>query len=379
MSSMFHDETTDVDRQFMVSALRTACVGLGASSPNPAVGAVIVANDQVVGRGGHAQTGEAHAEPLALAQAGDRARGATAYITLEPCAHVGRQPPCTDALIAAGVRRVVFGMQDPDPRVRGVGSAALLHAGLDVESGALERACQSLNPGYVHRHATGRPRVVLKTATTLDGATATVSGQSQWITGSRARNFVHQLRARMAAVMIGAGTARSDSPQLSVRLDEPLPWWRQQGFQPLRVVVSASGVCPPPVGEGGPTLMLGGTSTPNDFERQIELAESWPLTLEALAQAGINEILCEGGAGLASSLIAAGVVDEWVQMIAPISLGGAGQPAVTGSGVERLDDARRGELARVVQLGHDACLWTVFDQQPSFADQSELLDELEPK
>ena len=179
--------------------------------------------------------------------------------------------------------------------------------------------------------------------------------------------------------MIGAGTARSDSPQLSVRLDNPLPWWHQQDFQPLRVVVSGSGVCPPPVGEGGPTLMLGGMSKPDDFDRWIALADSWPQTLETLAQAGINEVLCEGGAGLASSLIAAGVVDEWIQMVAPISLGGAGQPAVTGMGVERLADARRGELARVAQLGHDACLWTVFDKEPSFADQSDLLDELESK
>jgi len=378
MSNMLQADTNDLDSEFMVHALRAACLGLGASSPNPAVGAVVVKDGELLSVGGHSEAGLAHAERTALSAAGDRARGATVYVTLEPCAHVGRQPACAEALIAAGVARVVFGMTDPDARVNGAGAQALRQAGIDVQQGVLRKACEALNPGYLHRHATGRARVVLKTATTLDGATATATGQSQWITGAPARHFVHELRARMAAVMIGAGTARADSPRLNIRLDEAKPWWRQQAFQPLRVVVSASGVCPPPVGDGGEIVMLGGTSKPDGFDRQIEIAESWPETLKRLAQAGINEVLVEGGAGLASSLISAGAVDEWIQMIAPISLGGAGQPSVTGMGVELLADARRGELARVAQLGQDACLWTVFDKLASFADQSELLAQLEP-
>jgi diaminohydroxyphosphoribosylaminopyrimidine deaminase/5-amino-6-(5-phosphoribosylamino)uracil reductase len=362
----------------MMEALRQACLGLGAASPNPCVGALVVKDGEIIGRGGHSQAGKAHAEVLALRGLGSAARGAVVYSTLEPCAHVGRQPPCTRALIEAQVARVVIGMSDPDPRVVGRGVQQLREAGIEVVIDCLEKACRALNPGYLHRQTSGRTRVLLKTATTLEGAAATHSGESQWITGAPARRRVHELRARMAAVMVGAGTVRADEPSLNVRLEAPLPWWRQTGFQPLRLVVSASGEVPPPKGEGGLCWLLGGRSEVAGFKKRLQLADSWQETLELLAENGVNEVLCEGGSALASSLLAAGVVDEWLQMIAPLSLGGVGLPGLQGKGCDKLDAARRGRLARLEQLGQDACLWTVFDSAPSFADQTALLQQLEP-
>ncbi|MDE0882840.1 MAG: bifunctional diaminohydroxyphosphoribosylaminopyrimidine deaminase/5-amino-6-(5-phosphoribosylamino)uracil reductase RibD [Myxococcota bacterium] len=378
MSELLPGQTASTDEHFMLEALRLACLGLGAASPNPCVGAVVVQGGEVIGRGGHRRAGEAHAEVLALQNLGTAAHGATVYSTLEPCAHVGRQPPCTQALIEAQVARVVIGMSDPDPRVVGRGVQQLREAGIEVVTACLEKACRALNPGYLHRQTSGRTRVLLKTATTLEGAVATHSGESQWITGAQARRRVHELRARMAAVMVGAGTARVDKPSLNVRLDAPLPWWRQGDFHPLRLVVSRSGEVPAPTAQGGAVWLLGGGAEVEGFEKQLHLASDWQQTLETLAQQGVNELLCEGGSGLASSLLAAGVVDEWVQMIAPLSLGGVGLAGLQGKGCDKLSAARRGRLARLEQLGHDACLWTVFDASPSFADQTALLQQLEP-
>lgn len=377
MSELLVGPAASTDQRFMLEALRQACLGLGAASPNPCVGAVVVQGGKIVGRGGHARAGGAHAEVLALHGLGAAARGATLYSTLEPCAHVGRQPACTGALIEAQVGRVVIGMNDPDPRVGGRGVELLREAGIEVVTACLEEACRALNPGYLHRQASGRARIVLKTATTLEGATATHSGESQWITGAQARRRVHELRARMAAVMVGGGTARTDKPSLNVRLEAPLPWWRHGDFQPLRLIVSGSGKVPVPTGHGGACWLLGGDGEVAGFEKRLDLASGWQQTLELLAQNGVNELLCEGGSGLASSLLAAGLVDEWVQMIAPLSLGGVGLAGLQGKGCEKLSEARRGRLARLEQLGQDACLWTVFDASPSFADQTALLQQLE--
>ena len=373
------DEPGHQDQMAMTAAWRAAVVGLGAASPNPAVGAVVVVDERILATGSHRRAGLEHAEVDALLQAGDQARGSTVYVTLEPCHHIGRQPACTDALIRAGVRHVVYGIDDPDLRCAGRGAQALTQAGIEVRSGIFADACRALNPGYLHRQRTGRPRVVLKTATTLEGAVATTSGESQWITGPVARRFVHTLRARMASVMVGAGTARRDEVQLNVRLENDHPWWYNGSFSPHRLVVSRSGNCPSPRGEGGLRWLIGGVTGVDDFDEQLPLLGSWHETLSGLAERGINEILCEGGAGLATSLLEAGVVDEWIQMVAPMTLKGAGHSVLGGGGVERLKEARRGTLAQVLQLGQDAVLWTVFDDEPSFADQSNWLQRLEPK
>ncbi len=378
MTSWLEDSSDLVDQQGMAKALRSACVGLGATSPNPCVGALITQQGQVIARGGHARVGEAHAEVVALQQAAERAAHGTVYSTLEPCNHVGRQPACSQALIAAGVARVVVGMVDPNPQVAGRGIAALRDAGISVEVGVLTAACSALNPGYLHAQREGRARVVLKTATTLEAALATRAGDSHWITGPQARRRVHELRARMASVMVGAGTARHDHPQLNVRLEEPQPWWRQSASQPKRLVVSRSGRVPVLTAEGGATWLLSPEPRLDDgFDHRLGITADWHDNLASLAEQGIHEVLCEGGAGLASSLLQAGVVDEWIQMVAPMSLSGSGLPVVVGDGVDTLGQARRGHLARLEQLGQDACLWTVFDQAPSFADQTALLEALE--
>ncbi len=379
MSFRLLDEPGHQDRMAMTAAWRAAVVGLGAVSPNPAVGAVVVVGGEIVATGSHRRAGLEHAEVNALHQAGTKALGSTVYVTLEPCHHVGRQPACTEALIQAGVQQVVYGMDDPDQRCSGLGAQALIQAGVEVRKGVFFDACRALNPGYLHRQRCGRPRVVLKTATTLEGAVATASGESQWITGPHARRFVHTLRARMASVMVGAGTARSDAVQLNVRLDKDHPWWYQGSFSPHRLVVSRSGNCPAPRGAGGPTWLVGGAGLTEGFDEHVPANENWHETLSSLADRGINEVLCEGGAGLATSLLEAGVVDEWIQMIAPMSLRGSGYSVVGGPGVEHLNDAQRGTLAQVLQLGQDALLWTVFDEGPSFADQTDWLQRLEPK
>ena len=269
MSFQASDESGHHDRMAMTAAWRAAVIGLGASSPNPAVGAVVVANGQIVSTGSHRRAGLEHAEAHALRQAGDRAAGSTVYVTLEPCHHVGRQPACTDALIEAGVRCVVYGSDDPDERCAGQGAHALIQAGIEVRSGVFDEACRALNPGYLHRQRTHRPRVVLKTATTLEGAVATSSGESQWITGPDAREFVHTLRARMASVMVGAGTARADAVHLNVRLGSHHPWWYNGSFMPHRLVVSRSGKCPAPQGEGGLRWLLGGSELIDGFDEHI--------------------------------------------------------------------------------------------------------------
>jgi diaminohydroxyphosphoribosylaminopyrimidine deaminase / 5-amino-6-(5-phosphoribosylamino)uracil reductase len=363
-------------RRFMIEALRTATVGLGAAQPNPCVGCVIVADGAVVGRGGHRAAGCEHAEVSALAEAGDRAAGATVYVTLEPCCHHGRQPPCTDQLIAAGVRHVVVGHRDPDGRVAGKGIAALEAAGITTQISVLEEQCLALNPGYLHRQRLGRPRVLLKTAATLDGAVATAGGMSQWISSPEARRFVHGLRARFGAVLVGAGTVRTDAPRLSARFEEPPPW-RGNDHQPLRLVASHSGEVPGLPSGATAWLLSPAAGAAPSYDRQLGSEGThldWPEILSELAAAGVNSILCEGGSGLAKALLEAGVVDEWAAVIAPMSLRGSGLPTVAGEGIDDLADAQRGRLARLCKVGQDAVVWTTFDEQPSFADQEGLLE-----
>lgn len=318
----------------MAGALRLAEKGLWTTTPNPRVGCLIVNGGEVVGSGWHEKAGGPHAETLALAQAGARTAGATIYLTLEPCSHHGRTPPCADALIAARPARVVAAMQDPNPEVAGTGFARLKAAGIIVQSGLMQEEATELNIGFVARMTRGRPWVRLKIAATLDGRTALANGQSRWITDAQARRDGHAWRARACAVLTGIGTVREDDPQLTVRDVETTR-------QPLRVVVDSKLQLAPTarildgVGGGGKLLVV---SAIDDRARisalaargaeVIVLANAQGKTdLEAvmreLARRGINEVHVESGSKLNGSLLSAGVVDEFLLYYAPSLLGDA--------------------------------------------------------
>lgn len=320
------------DSRFMAQALRLAQKGLDTSSPNPRVGCVIVKDGRVVAEGWHRRAGEPHAEAIALAAAGESARGGTAYVTLEPCSHHGRTPPCADALIAAGVARVVAATQDPNPRVAGNGFASLMAAGVHVDTGVLGAEAAALNAGFFSRMQRGRPRVLCKLAMSLDGRTAMASGESKWITGEAARADVQRLRARSCAVVSGIGTVLADDPRLDVRGGER---------QPLRVIVDTAlrttpvaRVLAPPgralivhsvvdsaresaLRDAGADLM----HLPADDGRVALLA-----LLERLAARECNEVLLEAGATLAGAFAQAGLIDEYRIYMAPVLLGSRARP-----------------------------------------------------
>jgi diaminohydroxyphosphoribosylaminopyrimidine deaminase/5-amino-6-(5-phosphoribosylamino)uracil reductase len=314
------------------------------TSPNPWVGCVIVDRDgEVVGEGATAPPGGPHAEIAALAVAGERARGATVYVTLEPCAHQGRTPPCSDALIRAGVARVIAGVVDPDERVAGTGFRALAEAGVTVAHGVCAQAVgDQLRPYLVHR-STGRPYVVLKLAATLDGRTAAPDGSSRWITGAEARRDVHRLRAESDAVLVGAGTVRRDDPALTVRLaDAPEP-----SRQPLRVV-------------------LGHVPKAARVRPALELAGDLGAVLDELGRRGVLQLLVEGGAHVAHDFHRDGLVDRYVWYLAPAFLGGDdGRPLFAGPGAATMRDAWRGRLVSVCRLGDDLRLEVEPDREPS--------------
>jgi len=317
----------------MDHALRLARRGLGNVWPNPAVGCVIVAADRVVGRGWTQPGGRPHAERMALEAAGEAARGATAYVTLEPCAHHGRAPPCTDALVAAGVARVVSALTDPDPRVAGRGHARLRAAGIEVVEGIRSGPAAGLQRGFLDRVTLGRPMVTLKLATSFDGRIATASGESRWITGESARRHVHLLRLTHDAVMVGAGTARADLPALNVRGFGPVR-------QPVRVVIATAPIpaLPPEGPDHGPLWVLPGPL---------------PQALAELGRRGLTRVFCEGGGQLAAALLAAGLVDELVGYTAGVVLGGDGRAAVAPMGLGALADAPRFRLVETRALGGD--------------------------
>ncbi|MDA1106884.1 MAG: bifunctional diaminohydroxyphosphoribosylaminopyrimidine deaminase/5-amino-6-(5-phosphoribosylamino)uracil reductase RibD [Proteobacteria bacterium] len=318
------------DHAHMAHALQLAARGLYTAHPNPRVGCVIVRDGEIVGAGWHQRTGEAHAEIHALQQAGARARGATAYVTLEPCCHHGRTPPCTDALIQAGVARVVAAMRDPNPKVAGTGLQQLKAAGVAVESGVLQTEAERLNPGFIMRMQHERPFVRCKLAMTLDGRTAAADGASQWITGEAARADVQHWRARSSAILTGIGTVLADDPRLTVRLAE-------DHLHPLRVVLD-SGLRLPPgarmLQEPGQTLVL--TAGGNDAKRAaltqagatvVKLPHgNGGIDLHAAlrtlaAEYAINELLVEAGPTLHGALLDAGLIDELVIYMAPALLG----------------------------------------------------------
>jgi diaminohydroxyphosphoribosylaminopyrimidine deaminase/5-amino-6-(5-phosphoribosylamino)uracil reductase len=337
---------------------------MGQTWPNPAVGCVIVNGGRVVGRGHTQPGGRPHAEPQALEQAGALAKGATVYVSLEPCAHHGKTPPCAEALIAAGVSKVFFAIGDPDARVAGRGAEKLRAAGIEVVEGPCAEAAARDHAGFLMRETQGRPFVTLKLAISFDGRIATGTGHSQWITGPEARRAVHGLRARHDAVVVGGGTARADDPMLTVR---------GMGItrQPVRVVVSrrldiplmgqlarSAATVPLLVCHGtdaDPVLMetwqgLGATLLPSAAHGS-QLAV--PDVLSQLAGHGLTRVFCEGGGALAASLLAADCVDQLVGFTAGFAIGAEGVPGIGALGLDTLERANRFELDEVQQVGAD--------------------------
>ncbi|MEW5903452.1 MAG: bifunctional diaminohydroxyphosphoribosylaminopyrimidine deaminase/5-amino-6-(5-phosphoribosylamino)uracil reductase RibD [Pseudomonadota bacterium] len=347
------------DSQWMARALQLAQRGLYSTSPNPRVGCVLVKDDVAVGEGWHERAGEPHAEVHALRMAGAAARGATAYVTLEPCSHHGRTPPCAEALVAAGVARVVCAMQDPNPQVAGNGLARLRAAGIAVECGLMQEAAQRLNVGFVARMTRGRPWLRSKVGASLDGRTALHNGVSQWITGPAARQDVQQWRARSCAVLTGSGTVLADDPQMNVRIDtERQPW---------RVVVDSTLRTPPEARllHGGKVLIA---TAVQDADKRAALEArgaqvllladahgrvDLPALLEELAQRGINEVLVEAGPTLNGALLRAGLVDELLLYLAPQMLGDAARGIADLGELTRLEQKVTLAWRDVRRVGED--------------------------
>lgn len=349
------------DREYMARAILLAARGLHTTDPNPRVGCVLVREGRIVGEGWHERAGGPHAEAMALRAAGGEARGATAYVSLEPCRHQGRTPPCTQALIEAGVARVFAAMPDPDPRTAGGGLAALRAAGIETACGLLEREAATLNPGFIMRHRRGRPWVRCKLGITLDGRTATASGESQWITGTAARRDVHLLRARSSAIMTGIGTVLADDPALTVRLDEALP-----GSQPLRVIVDSHLRLPATarvLDRAGEALVAGIVTAPHRAEladrENVEVlrcgAERVDLAalLAHLAARNVNEVLLEAGPRLCGAMVEARLVDEFVFYVAPKLLGDGARGMFALPGLVRLDQAPALVIDELRAVGED--------------------------
>lgn len=336
----------------------------GRTSPNPVVGCLIVRDDMVVGEGCHAAVGQPHAERIALEAAGERARGATLYCTLEPCCHHGRTPPCTEAIIAAGVARVVCSLLDSDPRASGHGVEALRRSGLEVTVGPLAEEVSWQLRAYLHHRHTGRPWVTGKWAMTLDGKLATASGDSRWVSGEAARAVVHRLRDRVDAVMVGSRTVAADDPSLTCRLAEFEPVGRPtrhplrvvvdtQGATPRRATVYTDGLAPTvlAVGEGREVQSRPGVELLRLPERRGHV-DLTALLIE-LGRRGVVELLCEGGGGLSGALLRAGLVNEVLAFVAPKLIGGDGPTAWSGPGRDKMSAAVRLSKVSVEPVGDD--------------------------
>lgn len=359
------------DRVHMARAIVLAREGLYTTHPNPRVGALLVKAGRILGEGYHHRAGEPHAERLALAMAGADAVGATAYVSLEPCCHHGRTPPCTEALIAAGVSRVVAAMIDPNPLMSGRGLAVLEAAGIAVEHGLLEAEARALNPGFCRRMAGGLPYVRCKLAMSLDGRTAMASGESRWITSEAARRDVHRLRARSSAILTGIGTVLADDPSLTVRLPAgDLGEAVVVGGirQPLRVVLDPQLRLPPSarlLKEPGRTLVLHSRGQPGNIQALTEAGamvvglaggdESIDLraVLVHLAGMQINEVLIEAGPTLAGAAISAGLVDELLLYLAPHLMGDAARPLMRLPGLHGMADRLELDILDIRALGRD--------------------------
>jgi diaminohydroxyphosphoribosylaminopyrimidine deaminase/5-amino-6-(5-phosphoribosylamino)uracil reductase len=352
------------DQRYMALALSLGARTLGQTWPNPAVGCVIVQNGRIVGRGWTQPGGRPHAETQALGQAGAMAKGATAYVTLEPCSHTGKTPPCATALINAKIARVMVATTDPDARVSGQGLDMLRDAGIEVTVGVMEKEAIIANAGFLSRIVLDRPWVTLKLASSFDGRIATSTGESKWITGPRARRMTHAMRANHDAVMVGGGTARADDPSLTAR-DIGVR------HQPVRVVLSASASIPPDshllrTAREVPVWLVHGESAPRvaladaihngiNLIQADEINGTLDLTsvMSRLAQAGLTRIFCEGGGELAASLLKAGLVNELIGFSAGLVLGGDGTPSVSNLSLNKLDDVPRFDLYRTAQIGPD--------------------------
>jgi diaminohydroxyphosphoribosylaminopyrimidine deaminase/5-amino-6-(5-phosphoribosylamino)uracil reductase len=362
MTTTTDSATSADDLRHMARALELARQGLYTTHPNPRVGCVIVRNGQVVGEGWHQRAGEAHAEILALNAAGDKACGATAYVTLEPCCHKGRTPPCSEALIAAGVTRVVSAMQDPNPQVSGGGLAALRAAGIETVCGVLEAEAQALNRGFISRMARGRPRVRIKLGMSLDGRIAAANGESRWITGEAAREDVHRLRAETGAVLTGIGTVLADDPSLTVRL--PGEW-----TQPVRIVLDSQLRMPElarMLSLPGRTLVLTGEAEDSiswkalkrrgaELFRLNPVASHLPLVevMNLLARQQVNEVLVESGPTLAGALLQARLADELILYMAPSLLGDAARGLVHMPGLNTLAQRLPLHIEDIRAVGQD--------------------------
>jgi diaminohydroxyphosphoribosylaminopyrimidine deaminase / 5-amino-6-(5-phosphoribosylamino)uracil reductase len=381
-----------LDQEFMWQALRLAAMGRSRTHPNPMVGCVIVRNGQVIGRGYHRKAGEPHAETFALQEAGEAARGATVYVTLEPCAHHGRTPPCAEALVRAGVGRVVAAVVDPDTRVAGRGLELLRAGGIAAESGLLEEEARQLNRAYLKLKATGRPLVILKWAMTLDGKIACATGDSRWVTGETARAHLHQIRDQVDAILVGETTARRDDPELTARPEGPgpLPGWaggfdpgpdpQWQPKDPLRIVLDSMARMELTARLFSPELLqrplpnktlIAATSFASTLklaalrdlgaetlvlpERQEVVAVA-PL-LDELGRRGVATLLVEGGARVHWSFLSQGLADYVMVYIAPKVVGGAAAPGpVAGEGLKRMAEAWQTANLRLTRLGPDGLL-----------------------
>lgn len=370
------DEATDFDRAMMQRCLQLARRALGQTAPNPLVGAVIVQAGEVVGEGFHPGAGQPHAEVFALREAGDRADGATIYVNLEPCNHYGRTPPCSEALVAAGVAKVVVGMVDPNPLVAGGGIARLRAAGIKVVVGIEAEDCQRLNEGFIHRILYKQPFGILKYAMTLDGKIATSSGHSAWITSQSARDLVHQLRAACDAVIVGGNTVRSDNPRLTSR--------QANAHHPLRVVMSRTLNLPKEAylwqTAEFPTLVLTEHGVNLEFQqllrqKNVEVVELRSLTpmhaMAHLSARGFLSVLWECGGTLAARAIAEGSVQKILAFIAPKIIGGSHAPSPIGDlGLTNMTQALALERVRWQTIGSDCLVEGYLPQKSNFLLQS---------
>lgn len=351
----------NADESYMRMALSLAKKGIGSASPNPMVGAVVVKNGKIVGKGYHKKYGDAHAEVNALNEAGSKAKGATLYLNLEPCCHFGKTPPCTDAVIKAGIKRVVAGMVDPNPKVSGKGAGVLRDAGIEVKLGVLEEDCRRLNEGFIKRITIGRPFVTLKIAASMDGKMATRNKESKWITSEPSRHHVHRLRGQVDAIMTGIGTVLADDPLLTPRIGRVKK-------APLRVVVDSLLRVPASAKVvGSNTLFVATDEAPakamenlESSGAEVELFKSkkgkvdLTLVMEHLGKRGVNSLLVETGPELSGALLEEGLVDKVIFFYAPKIIGGVEAPGmVGGGGVERLSEAISLKDIRVRRFAED--------------------------
>jgi len=355
----------NADEKYMKLALSLAEQARGRTSPNPMVGAVIVRDGRIMGRGYHRAAGTPHAEIHAMADAGPRAKGATIYVNLEPCSHYGRTGPCTQAIIEAGLSRVVMAMMDPNPRVNGLGKAALEAQGIQVQTGILENEARKLNEAYIKYITTGRPFVILKTAMSLDGKIATASGRSRWITSEESRRIVHQIRDEVDAILVGVGTVIRDDPSLTTRLPNG------RGHDATRIILDSRARIPLEskvlnLDSSARTIVAVTPQAPQDKIAQLkERAEVLTVTaqdgrvdlqalMERLGQMEIMSVLLEGGAEVNASALKVGIVDKVMVFIAPKLIGGSGAPGpIGGAGIDDLSEAVSLRDISVTRVGED--------------------------